>query len=61
MNPITVPMMVKQSHPVMTAVLLVLVLGAIACVCFLLLRHQHRARKRKKAGHSPHTGHHGNH
>jgi hypothetical protein len=61
MNPITVPMMVKQSHPVMTAVLLVLVFAAIAAVCYLLGRHHHHARKRKKAGHSPHTGHHGNH
>ncbi len=61
MNPITIPMMVKQSHPVMTAVLLVLVLAAILGVCFLMLRHQHHARKRKKHGHSPHTGHHGNH
>lgn len=61
MNPITVPMMVKQSHPVMTGILLVLVLAAIVGVCFMMLRHQHHTRKRKKAGHSDHTGHHGNH
>lgn len=61
MNPITIPMMTKSSQPVLAAVLLVLVFGAILGVCFLLARHEHRARKRKKAGHSHHTGHHGNH
>ncbi len=61
MNPITIPMMTKQSQPVLTAVMLVLVIAAFAGVCWLLACHEHRSRKRKKAGHSPHTGHHGNH
>lgn len=61
MNPITIPMMVKSSQPVLAAVLLALVGAAFAGVCYLMLRHEHHARKRKKHGHSNHTGHHGNH
>lgn len=61
MNPITIPMMVKGSQPVLAAVLLALVAAAFLGVCFLLGRHHHRARKRKKHGHGNHTGHHGNH
>lgn len=61
MNPITIPMMTKQSQPVLTTVLLVVVIVLIGVVCYLLACHQHGARKRKKAGQSNHTGHHGNH
>lgn len=61
MNPITIPMMVKGHQPVLAAVLLALIGAAFLGVCFLMARHQHHARKRKKHGHSPHTGHHGNH
>jgi len=39
----------------------VLVIAAILGVCYMLACHEHRSRKRKKAGHSNHTGHHGNH
>ncbi len=61
MNPITVPMIVKASHPVLTFVLLTLVAAAFCAVLYCLLRHQHHARKAKKHGDSPHTGRHGNH
>lgn len=61
MSPITVPMMVKQSQPMLALTLLVLVGAAILCVCWLMFHHERRARKRKKQGHSNHTGHHGNH
>jgi len=61
MNPLTIPMMVKSSSPVLSAVLLTGTLVSILAVCFLLLRHEHRTRKAKKRGDSPHTGHHGNH
>lgn len=61
MSPITVPMMVKQSQPVLAITLLVLVGVAILGVCWLMFHHERHARKRKKQGHSNHTGHHGNH
>lgn len=61
MNPLTVPMIVKQSNPVLTAVLLTVIGVLIGCVLYLLFRHEHRTRVAKKKGHSPHTGHHGNH
>lgn len=61
MNPITIPMMTKQSQPVLTAVMLGIVIVLFVGVCYLLACHEHGARKRKKAGHSKHTGHHGNH
>ncbi len=61
MNPLTVPMIVKTSHPTMTVVLLAVVGSLIGFVLYLMLRHQHRARKAKKSGHSSHTGQHGNH
>ncbi|MEQ1920755.1 MAG: hypothetical protein ABL955_16310, partial [Elusimicrobiota bacterium] len=34
---------------------------AICFVVYMLFRHSHRTRHAKKHGHSPHTGHHGNH
>lgn len=61
MNPITVPMIVKSSQPVLTAVLLAIIGVLIGCVLYLLFRHEHRTRKARKGGHSPHTGRHGNH
>ncbi len=61
MNPITIPMIVKNHHPVLTWVLLAAVGVAIAFITYMMLRHQHRTRKAKKQGDSPHTGHHGNH
>ena len=61
MNTLTIPFIVKGHHPILTAVLLALVGVAIGFVVYMLLRHQHRTRKARKQGHSPHTGHHGNH
>lgn len=61
MSPITVPMIVKNHHPVLTWVLLAAVGAAIAFVVYMLCRHAHRTHTAKKHGHSPHTGHHGNH
>lgn len=61
MNPLTIPMMTKSSQPVLTTVLLGIVIVLILVVCYLLATHLYASRKRKKAGHSHHTGHHGNH
>lgn len=61
MYTMAIPFIVKGHHPVLTAVLLVLVGAAIGLVCYMLLRHRHRTQKAKKQGDSPHTGHHGNH
>ncbi|MBI4062038.1 MAG: hypothetical protein HY403_11495 [Elusimicrobia bacterium] len=61
MNPLTIPMIVKTSQPVLTAVLLGVIGALIGCVLYWMLRHEHRTRKARKHGHSPHTGHHGNH
>jgi hypothetical protein len=61
MNPITIPMIAKSSNPLVTTVLFTAVVAAIGFVLYLMLRHEHRTRKARKKGHSPHTGHHGNH
>lgn len=61
MNPLTVPMIVKSSQPVLTAVLLAIIGVLIGCVLYLMFKHERRARKARKRGESPHTGRHGNH
>jgi hypothetical protein len=61
MNPITIQMMVKASHPMLTASLLAAVGVAIAFIVCMLLRHVHRTRKAKQSGQDLHDGHHGNH
>ena len=61
MYTMSIPFIVKTSNPVLTYGLLLVVGAAIIGVCYLMFRHQHRTRKAKKHGHSPHTGHHGNH
>ena len=61
MDPITITMLGKSTQPVLTYTLLTFVACAIAGVAYMLFRHQHRTRKARKHGHSPHTGHHGNH
>ncbi len=61
MDSITLPMIAKTSHPVLTAVLLVIVGSMIAGVLYLLLRQRRRTRAAKKSGATPHTGRHGNH
>lgn len=54
-------MMVKAHDPVLTGVLLTVIGVLIGCVLYMMFRHEHRTRTAKKKGHSPHTGHHGNH
>lgn len=61
MNPLTVPMIVKATNPVLTAVLLAIIGLLIGCVLYMMFRHEHRTRKARKRGDSPHTGRHGNH
>ena len=61
MTPLTVPMMVKAHDPILTGILLTVIGVLIGCVLYMMFRHEHRTRAAKKKGHSPHTGHHGNH
>jgi hypothetical protein len=63
MNPsdLTIPMIVKTRYPILTYIMLAAVGIAIAYVLYLMVRHELRLRRAKKHGHSPHTGHHGNH
>ncbi len=61
MYTMSIPFIVKSSNTILTYGLLAVVLGAIVYVSYKLFRHQHRTRKSRKHGHSPHTGHHGNH
>ena len=61
MNPLTVPMIVKTTHPALTLIMLAAVGAAILFVLYMILRHEVRTRAARKRGHSPHTGHHGNH
>ena len=57
----TLPTIAKTTNPIVTYGLLAVVGVAICFVVYKLLRHRHRTRHAKKHGHSPHTGHHGNH
>lgn len=62
MTSIMLPTVVKESHPVMTTVLLALIACAFVWVAFWTARHEHRTRKARKHGQHPHhTGRHGNH
>ena len=61
MNPLTVPMIVKASQPILTFIMLSAVGCASAFVLYLMVRHELRIREAKKRGHGPHTGHDGNH
>jgi hypothetical protein len=61
MSALTIPMIVKTNHPILTYIMLASVSVAIGFVVYLMCRHEHRTRKAKKHGQSPHTGHHGNH
>ena len=61
MNPLMLPRLGKNQHPVLTAVMLVAVGSAIIFVLYMMIRHHVHTRRAKKRGHSPHTGHHGNH
>jgi hypothetical protein len=58
---LTIPMIVKSRYPVLTYVMLAAVSASIIYVLYLMIRHEYRIRRAKKHGHSPHTGHHGNH
>ena len=61
MYTMNIPFIVKNSNPIVTYGLLTIVGVAIGFVVYMLFRHRHRTRHAKKHGHSPHTGHHGNH
>ena len=61
MYTMNIPFIVKNSNPIVTYGLLTIVGVAIGFVVYMLFRHSHRTRRAKKHGHSPHTGHHGNH
>jgi hypothetical protein len=58
---LTIPMIVKSRYPILTYVMLAAVGIAIVYVLYLMISHERRIRSAKKGGHSPHTGHHGNH
>ena len=61
MYSIAIPTIVKTTNPFVTFVLLGLVGAAIGFVAYMMFRHHRRASHARKHGHSPHTGHHGNH
>jgi hypothetical protein len=58
---LTIPMIVKSRYPILTYIMLAAVSVSIGYVLYLMIRHEYRIRRAKKYGHSPHTGHHGNH
>jgi len=58
---LSIPTSVKTQFPVLTYVMLASVTILICYVLYLMIRHEFRLRRAKKHGHSPHTGHHGNH
>ncbi len=61
MHPLSVPLIIKTSSPVLTYTLLSIVIALMAYIVFLMFQHHRITRAAKKRGDSTHTGRHGNH